>query len=124
MDYGIWIFRDDEFDAPLYAAPTREELEDEPLWQQVCENVLEAVDNDGPRFETSDFGSWRIGWKLHARTGVSFAVAVSQDVSVGDVKQFLNELSQSYMDEVDDARFPDLDGVEDVVVDVIPPWED
>jgi hypothetical protein len=124
MEYGIWIFRDDEFTAPLYADPHREELEDEALWQALCEHVLEAFEGDGPRFETEIQDDWRVGWKLHARTGVSFAVAVKGDVTVSDLKQFLSDLAQRYMDEVDDARFPDMGGVEDIVVDVIPPWED
>lgn len=124
MSHGVWIFRDDEFDSPLYAEPSREDLEDEPLWQVICEYVLDAVDGDGPRFEVVDHNGDKVGWKLHARLGISFVVRAPGDQLVSDVKQFLTELAQRYFDEVDDARFPDLGGVDDIVVDVIPPWED
>jgi hypothetical protein len=123
MSHGVWIFRDDEFDQPLYAEPSREDLEDEPLWQAICEAVLEAVDGDGSRFDVIDHGDGRIGWKLNARMGITFVVRATSEQSSSDVKHFLNELAQRYFDEVDDARFPDPGGLEDIVVDVIPPWE-
>ena len=124
MSHGVWIFRDDEFDSPLYAEPSREDLEDGPLWQAICEAVLEAVDGDGPRADVIEHGDVRVGWKLNARMGISFVVAAGDGASASDVKQYLNDLAQRYFDEVDDARFPDLGGVEDIVVDVIPPWEE
>ena len=37
---------------------------------------------------------------------------------------YLQQLAKRYMDEVDDWRSPDKAGVADVVVDVIPPWEE
>ena len=122
MEYGIWIFRDDEFLGPVYADPSRDELEEPGLWQFIREHVLEAFEGDGPRFETEVHDDWRFGWKLHARTGMSFVVAVHGEVTVSDLKQFISDLTQRYMDEVDDARFPDIGGVADIVVDVIPPW--
>lgn len=124
MEYGIWIFRDDEFLGPVYADPARDELDEEGLWQSICEHVLEAFEGDGPRFETEVYDDWRFCWKLHARTGMSFVVAVHGEVAVGDLKQFTSDLTQRYMDEVDDARFPDIGGVADIVIDVIPPWAD
>ena len=124
LDQAIWIFRDDEFDVPIYAEPAREDLEDEALWQAGCEHVLEAFEGEGSRFDTSVHGAWRVGWKAHARTGITFVVAVPESVGVSELKGFLNDLMQRYMDEADDARFPEPAGVDDIVVDVIPPSED
>ena len=123
MDHGLWIFRDDEFDAPLYAEPERDELDDELLWETICEAVLEAFDGDGPRFDVLDHGEFKIGWKLDASTNLSFVARAPIDQPASEVKQYLTELVQRYLDEVDDARFPEPGGVQDVVVDVIPPWE-
>lgn len=123
MEYGIWIFRDDEFLEPIYADPAQEDV-DEAVWVSVCEHVLEAYEGDANRFDTVEEGDFRIGWKLHSRTGVTVVVAVPTDNSVTETKQFLNDLAQRYFDEVDDARFPDVGGVADIVIDVIPPWED
>lgn len=123
MEYGVWIFRDDEFRDPIYADPEQIDVE-EGLWTALCENVLEAYEGDGSRFDTLEVGDWRIGWKLHSRTGVTVVVAVDLEVSVGDTRQFLNDLAQRYFDEVDDARFPEVGGVSDIVIDVIPPWEE
>lgn len=124
MHHGVWIFRDDEFDGPLYADPSREDLDDEALWETLCEAVLEAVDGDGSRFDLLEHGDRKLGWKLHARTGISFVAVAPGTTLPADVKQYLADLQQRYLDEVDDARFPDRSGVEDIVVDVIPPWED
>lgn len=124
MGQAIWIFRDDEFNAPIFADPTREDLEDDALWETACEHVLEAFEGDGARFDTTTEGTSRIGWKAHARTGITLVVAVPAEVAVSELKGFLSDLMQRYMDEVDDARFPEPAGVEDIVVDVIPPWED
>jgi len=123
MDYGVWIFRDDEFVDPIYAEPEQVDT-DSALWQTICEHVLEAYENEGPRFDTVEVGEWRVGWKLHARTGVSVVAAVELEISITDLKQFLTDLAQRYFDEVDDARFPEVGGVSDIVVDVIPPWEE
>ena len=40
------------------------------------------------------------------------------------LRSYLDELSQLYMDEVDDPRNPERVGLEDLLLDVIPPWED
>jgi hypothetical protein len=124
MSQGIWIFRDDEFDAPLYAEPSREDLDDDPLWQTICEAVLDAVDGEGSRFDVIEHAESKVGWKVHGRVGITFVVVTPGDVQSAEIKQYLTSLQQRYLDEVDDARFPDIGGVEDIVVDVIPPWED
>lgn len=124
MEYGVWIFRDEEFNDPIYAEPARVDLEDEALWVQICESVLEAYEGDGPRFDTKVVGDTRVGWKLHARTGVTVVASVEAEVAVSELKQFINDLTQRYFDEVDDARFPDVGGVADIIIDVIPPWEE
>jgi hypothetical protein len=55
---------------------------------------------------------------------VSFVAIVTDDVRAADVDRYLLLFSRRYMDQVDDPRNPERDGVEDIVVDVIPPWED
>ncbi|MFK7930638.1 MAG: hypothetical protein AB8H79_20800 [Myxococcota bacterium] len=123
MDHGVWIFRDDEFDSPIHADPAVEDVEPS-FWQEICEHVLESFEGDGPRFDTVQVGDDRLGWKLHARTGVTVVVQVSAEIGVSELKGFITELCQRYFDEVDDARFPEPGGVADVLLDVIPPWED
>ena len=61
MEYGVWIFRDDEFLEPIYAEPSQEDC-DESLWEALCEQVLEAYEGDGNRFDTTEHGEWRVGW--------------------------------------------------------------
>lgn len=123
MDHGVWIFRDDEFGSPIHAEPDVEDV-DPAVWESICEHVLEAYEGDGNRFDTVELGDDRLGWKLHARTGVTVAVMVESTIGVSDLKSFINQLTQRYFDEVDDARFPEPGGVADVLLDVIPPWED
>jgi hypothetical protein len=124
MDQAVWIFRDDEFRSPLYAEPTKEDLEDDGLWTAVCEHVEQAYEDEGPRFDTATHGDWRVGWKHLAKVGLTFVVCVRGEVEAGMLKQYLTDLSKHYLDEVDEPRFPELDGVEDVVVDILPPWDD
>ena len=122
MDYGLWIFRDDEFGEPIYAEPASEDVEPS-LWTALCEIALEAFEGDAARTGMQSAGDWNVRWKFHSKSGLSFVVAADQDLPSGEVKEFLDELVQRYFDEVDDVRFPEADGVEDIVVDVIPPWE-
>ena len=49
---------------------------------------------------------------------------VSDDIRSSDVESYLKQVQRRYFDEVDDARRPERDGVADVVVDVIPPWDE
>ena len=64
-----------------------------------------------------------VGWRVMVRNALAF-VAVVQDVSGASVERYLKQLQRQYFDEVDDVRKPEREGVADVVVDVIPPWED
>ncbi|MFT7521954.1 MAG: hypothetical protein ACI9MC_004106, partial [Kiritimatiellia bacterium] len=80
MEYGVFIFRDDEFLNPIHAEPARDDLDDSGLWEFMCEHVLEAVDGDGPRNGTDVLGDWRICWRVHNRSSVSFVVAAPERV--------------------------------------------
>lgn len=120
---ALYILVEDEFRDPVYGDPDPEEL-DEGLWERVCELIVEALEDDGDLVGTEDLGENRIGWRTLPRSGLSFVCIVTDDVAKGDVATFLKELSQRYLDEVDDIRSPERAGVADVVIDVIPPWED
>jgi len=124
MEYGVYIFRDDEFLSPIHADPDQGDLDDPALWQAMCEHVLEAVDGDGPRVGGDTQGEWRVFWRVHARSNVTFVVIAPLEVKVGFLRRFLQDLQQAYVDEVDDMRFPDPGGVSDIIVDVLPTWED
>ena len=124
MLLALCIFLDDEFDAPLYADPDRDDVEPD-LYTAICETVNDAIEGDRPSSGThTEVEEVRTGWRHHGRSGVTFAAAVSDDISVGDLETYLKDLQRMYFDEVDDPREPEREGVEDVIVDVIPPWEE
>ena len=56
--------------------------------------------------------------------GISVVGVVRKQVSEDHLMRYLDAVHVAYMDEVDDARHPDRAGVEDVIIDVIAPWED
>lgn len=120
---ALYIFVDDEFTDPVYADPNPQDL-DPDLWERLCEVVLEAIDADGPTEGTAKHGEMIFGWRVVEKNGISFVCAVTDDVSPKHVERYLHMLQKRYYDEVDDLREPERDGVADVVVDVIPPWED
>ncbi len=119
---GLYIFLEEDFDAPLYAEPDPGEL-DEGLWEAVCDVVHEALDGDGDLDGSVSAGEHLVAWRTRLSTGVSFVV-VARQVRVGHLLAYLTLLAQRYADEIEDPREPEPGGVEDVVADVIPPWED
>lgn len=123
MLLGLYIFIDDEFDDPLYADPGAPDQESS-LWEAACEAVNDALDEERPAQGVTTVGESRVAWHVHVKQGLSFVAMVTDDIKASDVERYLTNLSRRYMDEVDDVRNPERDGVEDVVVDVIPPWED
>ena len=120
---AVYIFLEDDFEDPIYADPEPSELEAD-LWQALCEAIHEAVDGEGDYEGTVVVEEWRVGWKLVGKIGTAFACVVTDDVSAQDVQGYLTALARHYADEVDDPTEPERDGVADIVVDVIPPWEE
>lgn len=123
MGHVLYILRDDDFDTPIFAGVPIDDL-DEDVWDAVMEVVHDAVENEGPRNGFSSVTESWIGWRHLARSGVSFIAVLDDEYEAGSVNEFLAELATHYMGEVDDVRFPDTEGLEDVLVDVIPPWDE
>ncbi|HHO51280.1 MAG TPA: hypothetical protein ENK18_10500 [Deltaproteobacteria bacterium] len=122
MLVGVYIVMDDDFQDPIYADPALEEL-DEGLWSTVCELLQEAFEGEGPARGVIEHGEVLLGWRALLKFGISF-VAIATEVRGPDLQTYLKLISERYLDEVDDVRQPDRHGVEDVVVDVIPPWDE
>ncbi|MBW1879151.1 MAG: hypothetical protein JRI25_03180 [Deltaproteobacteria bacterium] len=122
MLLGLYIFVDDDFDDPIYAAPDSDEL-DEEAWEAGCEAIVAALEGDGHNAGVKTVGELRIGWKSMPRAGISFLVIVPKKTKATSVVSYLRHLSRTYMEEVDDPRYPGRHGVEEVVIEVIPPWE-
>lgn len=123
MLVGLYIFVDDDFDDVIYKDPNPEDL-DEGLWEAICVTTNEAVEGDTEPDGHKAWGEYHIGWKFISRVGLTFVAVVTDDVRVQSVDAYLRDLSRRYLDEVDDAREPEREGVADVVVDVIPAWEE
>lgn len=123
MLVGLYIFREDEFDDPLYADPEAAEQE-EDIWIAGCEAINEALEDDGDLDGVSQVGEYWVAWRVVLRVGISFLAMVTDDVEREQVATYLKNLSRRYLDEVDEPQAPEKEGVADVVVDVIPPWEE
>ena len=123
MLMGVYIVVDDDLDTPVYAEPNSAELED-GVWEKVCEVVHDAFDGETDARGTTVIGESLVGWRALTKTGLTFIAITTDDVRSQQVEIYLQQLAKRYMDEVDDWRSPDKAGVADVVVDVIPPWEE
>ncbi len=123
MLIGLYIFLEEEFADPIYADPGSEDLEDDQ-WSAICEAVVEALEGDREPTGIVAHGEAWLAWRLLPKVGLSFVVLVTDDVKASGVTAYLQHLARTYMDEVDDPLAPERDGVADVVVEVIPPWED
>ena len=122
MLIGLYIFIDDEFEDPVYGEPSPAD-QDATLWEIACEAVNDALEDEATVHGVKNSGKSRVAWNVHARQGISFVAIVSDEVKAGEVEKYLAKLARRYMDEVDDPRNPERAGVDDVVIDVIPPWE-
>jgi hypothetical protein len=125
MLVALFIFIDEDIDDPLYADPERDGVEPE-VWDRVAELMQDIAEGDVEGDGTDTIESMEdavIGWRLVPKTGLSF-VAVVEDATPGQVERYLKALQKRYFEEVDDVRRPEREGVDDVVVDVIPPWEE
>jgi hypothetical protein len=123
MLVGVYILVDDEYETPIYADPSPSEL-DEGLWPKICELVQDVLDGEQETRGTIQLGESLVGWRSLLKTGITFVAVVSAGVRPQSVEVYLQKLAKRYADEVDDWRSPDKAGVADVVIDVIPPWEE
>lgn len=119
---GLFIFCEDDFASPIHAEPDVADV-DPDLWVAVCERVNDALEGDRRPAGRDAVGELVVGWRVRLRVGVSFVAVVTDAVSKADLNTFLRDVARAYLDEVDDPCRPGP-GVEDVLVDVIPPWED
>ena len=123
MLLGLYIIIEDDFDTPLYAEPDPEDL-DEAMWQEGCEHVQDAIEGEGPVNGHVLVGEAVVAWRTQRKAGVTFLAFTSDEVKPSALDRYLKELWDRYLDEVDDPRDPGGTGLDDVLVDVIPPWED
>ena len=123
MLLGLYIFRDDDFEDPLYAEPAANELDD-GLWEAICEAANDAQEGTSDSEGFIEFGETWVGWRWIEPTGITFVAAVTDDVKASQLTAYLSRLARRYLDETDDPRTPDRMGVVDVVVDVLPPWDE
>lgn len=123
MLVGVYIIVDDEVDSPIYSDPNPAELDD-GVWSRICEIVSDVLDGDKESRGTLAIGESLIGWRSLVKSGLMFVAVATDDVKAQHVELYLQKLAKRYADEVDDWRSPDKAGVVDVVIDVIPPWEE
>ena len=123
MLQALCILVDDEFEFPIYAEPPPDDIEPE-IWGGVCEVIQELLDGDREQVGSAVGSDTHIVWRHLPRHRLSFVAAGNESLSVRAVNGYLKELVERYQDEVVNLRDPERDGVADVVIDVIPPWED
>ena len=123
MLVGLYIIVDDDYDSAVYADPAPGEL-DEDVWDRIGELVTDVLDGEIDARGTVKVNEAIVGWRSLVKTGLTFVAVTTDDVRPQHVEIFLQKLAKRYVDEVDDWRTPDKSGVSDIVVDVIPPWEE
>lgn len=123
MLLGLYILVDDETDDPLYADPVPAELDD-GVWARIGELVSDVLDGEIEARGTVRVGESIVGWRSLVKTGLTFFAVTTDDVKPQHVEIYLQKLAKRYADEVDDWRAPEKSGVAEIVVDVIPPWEE
>lgn len=120
---ALVLVLDGDFELPLYADPDVEDIDPDVLARFV-QFVDEVAEGDRKPEGIEHLEEWHLGYKVVARTGVAFCAQVTDDVEAAEVTAYLNGLARLYADEVDDPRNPDSDGLGDLLLDVIPPWEE
>ncbi|MEZ4239654.1 MAG: hypothetical protein R3F59_26570 [Myxococcota bacterium] len=123
MLLGLYIIVDDDVEDPVYAEPNPADLDD-GVWEKVCETVEALIDGDADARGSTSVGEAVVAWRAMVKLGLTFVAVVSDDVKVSQIDAYLTKLAKRYVDEVDELRTPDRGGVADVVLDVVPPWED
>ncbi len=120
---SLLIFIDDDFDDPIYASPAPDEL-DEDLWHAICERLTDVLDGEDKSDGSAVVDNVRYNWRTYVKTGLSFVCATSHDFKSSKIDRYLQAVIRQYMEDVDDIRHPQRDGVEDIVLGVVPPWEE
>ena len=120
---ALSILLDDEFEVPIYAEPPPNEVDAE-VWDGICELIQEVLAGDREKSGAVDLAENRIVWRHLGRVGLTFVAAASEALSIEALDAYLRALSNRYQDEVANLRNPERDGVADVVIDVIPAWEE
>ncbi|TNE92557.1 MAG: hypothetical protein EP330_01030 [Deltaproteobacteria bacterium] len=120
---ALLLVLDADFERPLYAEPEIDEIDEEWIARLVA-IVDEVAEGDRRADGCDQYEEWHLGYKVLSRFGLAFCAVVTDDVPAAEVQTYLNNLAKQYTDEVDDIRDPDLDGLGDLIVDVIPPWEE
>ena len=123
MLLGVYIIVDDDYGSPIYADPAPGDLDD-GVWEKVCEIIEDVLDGDRESRGNATVGEAIVAWRSMVKSGMTFVAAITDDLRAQHAELYLQKLAKRYADEVDDLRSPDKDGVADVVVDVIPPWEE
>ena len=123
MLLALTIIVDDEYDRPIYVDPAPEDV-DSDIWDSICEIVQEIMEGERPKSGTSTDSGAAVAWRHLPRQVLTFVAAAGDDLPVRSLDACLKALSSRYLDEVEDPRNPERDGVADVVIDIIPPWED
>ena len=122
MLLGLYIIVDDEFDAPVYADRAADE-QDETAWSLACECVNDALEGEGPARGVREHQEIVFAWRTQRKVGVSL-ISFASGIKGRELAEYLRMIYARYADEVEDLRDPDRNGIEDVIVDVIPPWDD
>lgn len=123
MLVGLFIFVDDDFADPIYAEPELDDL-DHDLGVFICQMIDDVIEGDRPNAGVVDRAGTLIGYKHNSRTGISHVAVVSDGVAKDELVEFLGELAQTYVDEVDVPRLPERDGVAELVEGIYPPWDE
>ncbi|MCA9489791.1 MAG: hypothetical protein KC621_07700 [Myxococcales bacterium] len=120
---ALYIIVDDEADDPVYGEPPPGDL-DESIYARMVELVQDLMDGDADARGTLKTPDGLLGWRSLVKTGLTFVAVVEEGVRAQQLEVFLQKVAKKYVDEVDDWRSPDRGGVAEVVIDVIPPWEE
>lgn len=120
---ALYIIVDDEADDPVYGDPPPGELE-ESIYSRIAELVQDLMDGEVDARGTQKTPDGLMGWRSLVKTGLTFVAVVEDGVRPQQLEVFLQKVAKKYVDEVDDWRSPDRGGVAEVVIDVIPPWEE
>jgi hypothetical protein len=120
---ALLLVLDGDFERPLYAEPEVDDQDED--WVSRFAGLAEEVAEGNRRSEGHVIeDEYIFGYKILSRFGLAFCAVVTDDVPAASVTAYLASLAKQYSDEVDDLRDPDLDGLGDLIVDVIPPWEE
>ncbi len=120
---ALYIIVDDEADDPIYGDPPLADL-DEGVFDRIHSLVQDLMDGEVEARGTQKTPEGLLGWRSLTKTGLTFVAMVTDTVRPQHLEIYLQKVAKKYVDEVDDWRSPDRGGVSEVVLDVIPPWEE